>query len=54
MRDKVDYLSKMSLGTKRGTESLLLWRERFRKMSLRSKGNRNRNRGALLPPPVTL
>nr|DAK11447.1 MAG TPA: hypothetical protein [Caudoviricetes sp.] len=54
MRDKVDYLSKMSLGTKRGTQFLLLWREKFRKMSLRSKGNRNRNRGALLPPPVTL
>nr|DAY09354.1 MAG TPA: hypothetical protein [Caudoviricetes sp.] len=41
-------------GTKRGTQFLLLRREKFRKMSLRSKGNRNRNRGALLPPPVTL
>nr|DAM98810.1 MAG TPA: hypothetical protein [Caudoviricetes sp.] len=29
-------------------------RERFRKMSLVVHGNRNRNRGALLPPPVTL
>nr|DAR05429.1 MAG TPA: hypothetical protein [Caudoviricetes sp.] len=45
MRDKVDYLSKMSLGTKRGTESLLYQRERFRKMSLMVHGNRNRNRG---------
>jgi len=41
-------------GTKRGTESLLYQRERFRKMSLMVHGNRNRNRGALLPPPVTL
>lgn len=57
MRDKFDYLSKMSLGTKRGTEYFLLRREIFRKMSLMVHGNRNRNRGgfALAPcNPVTL
>ena len=54
MRDKLDYLSKMSLGTKRGTEFFSLREEEFKKMSLTVHGYMNRNKGALLSPLVTL